>query len=225
MSAERDDSPAETPEGWESLSEEPERALAPNPELEEAMREAMAAVEAREGEARAAAAAPPAADFAEVSALRAEVASLQDRLLRLQADFDNFRKRTLREREEAYLYGHQNLVKDLLPTVDNLERAIEHARASEGADLEGLLQGVELVLRELHGALGRHGVSEIEAEGRPFDPALHEAMMQQPDAAAPPNTVIRVFQKGYRLRDRMLRAARVLVSAPGNAEEKASETG
>ncbi len=223
MSAERDDSRDETPEGWESLSEEPERALAPNPELEEAMREAMAAVEAREGEARAAAAAP-AADSAEAEALRAEVASLQDRLLRLQADFDNFRKRTLREREEAYLYGHQNLVKDLLPTVDNLERAIEHARASEGADLEGLLQGVELVLRELHGALGRHGLSEIEAEGRPFDPALHEAMMQQPDASAPPNTVIRVFQKGYRLRDRMLRAARVLVSAPGNAEEKASET-
>jgi molecular chaperone GrpE len=90
--------------------------------------------------------------------------------------------------------------------------------------LEGLLQGVELVLRELHGALGRHGVSEIEAEGRPFDPALHEAMMQQPDATAAPNTVIRVFQKGYRLRDRMLRAARVLVSAAGNAEEKAPDS-
>jgi molecular chaperone GrpE len=221
MSTRRGD-PGDDAEGWESLSEETGGSLAPNPELEEAMREAMASVEARESEARAAAGAP-AADPAEVAALRAEIASLQDRLLRLQADFDNFRKRTLREREEAYLYGHQNLVKDLLPTVDNLERAIEHARANDGADLEGLLQGVELVLRELHGALGRHGVSEIEAEGRPFDPALHEAMMQQPDATAAPNTVIRVFQKGYRLRDRMLRAARVLVSAAGNAEEKAPD--
>jgi molecular chaperone GrpE len=209
-------------EGWESLAEEASGgSLAPSPELEEALREAEAAVEAHQS-ARHAPRGP--AREADHDALRQEKAQLEDRFVRLQADFDNFRKRTLREREEAYLYGHQNLVKDLLPTVDNLERAIEHARASQGADLEGLLQGVELVLRELHGALGRHGLSEIEAEGRPFDPALHEAMVQQPDASAPPNTVIRVFQKGYRLRDRMLRAARVLVSAPGNAEEKASET-
>jgi molecular chaperone GrpE len=195
------------PEGWESLSEDEGRSLAPNAELEEAMREAMAAVEARESEARRGGGA------GDAPALQQEVAALQDRLLRLQADFENFRKRTLREREEAYLYGHQNLVKELLPTVDNLERAIEHARG-EGADLEGLLQGVELVLRELQSVLARSGVAQIEAEGKPFDPALHEAMGAQPTADVPPNTVTQVFQKGYRLRERMLRPARVMISSP-----------
>jgi molecular chaperone GrpE len=205
------------PEGWESLSEDGGGSLAPNAELEEAMREAMAAVEARESEARRGAGA------GDAPALQQEVAALQDRLLRLQADFENFRKRTLREREEAYLYGHQNLVKELLPTVDNLERAIEHARG-EGADLEGLLQGVELVLRELQSVLARSGVAQIEAEGKPFDPALHEAMGAQPTADVPPNTVTQVFQKGYRLRERMLRPARVMISsAAGSPKESETE--
>jgi molecular chaperone GrpE len=217
VSARRQD--GDRPEGWESLSEEEVGSLAPNAELEEAMREAMAAVEARESEARGAAA--PGAD---AGALQGEVATLQDRLLRLQADFENFRKRTLREREEAYLFGHQNLVKDLLPTVDNLERAIEHARGHEGADLEALLQGVELVLRELQAVLARFGVAQIEAEGHPFDPALHEAMGAQPNAEVAPNTVIQVFQKGYRLRDRMLRPARVMISSAVAGEPKEPES-
>ncbi len=193
-------------EGWESLGEESAGTLAPNAELEDAMREAMEAVEARQEE-RTGGEAPASGDPAEVAALR-------DRLLRLQADFENFRKRTLKDRQEALRYGHENVVKDLLPTVDNLERAIEHARGSDGGDLEGLLQGVELVLRELRGVLERHGVEEIEAEGQAFDPAVHEAMAQQASESARPNTVIDVFQKGYRLRDRMLRAARVVVAAP-----------
>ena len=219
MTARRSD--GEGSEGWESLSEEEAESssLAPNAELEEAMREAMAAVEARESEAHGGAAAG-----GDPSALQGEVASLQDRLLRLQADFENFRKRTLREREEAYLFGHQNLVKELLPTVDNLERAIEHARGHEGADLGALLQGVELVLRELQAVLARFGVAQIEAEGQPFDPALHEAMGAQPSADVPPNTVTQVFQKGYRLRERMLRPARVMISsAVGNPTESESE--
>jgi len=204
--------PPEAPEGRESLEEEAAGALAPNPELEEAMREAMEAVEAREEERREArgAAGGPAE----------EVAAVQDRLLRLAADFENFRKRTLREKEEAWRYGHQNLVKDLLATVDNLERAIEHARGSEGGDLEGLLQGVELVLHELLGVLGQYGLEEIDAEGRPFDPAFHEAMVQQPDPSVAPNTVLQVYQKGYRLRDRLLRPARVVVSGPAAQPEK-----
>jgi molecular chaperone GrpE len=209
----------DAPEGWESLEEEAEGALGPNPELEEAMREAMEAVEAREEERRG-----PTEPGAEGPS--EEVAALQDRLLRLQADFENFRKRTLKEKEEAWRYGHQNLVKDLLATVDNLERAIEHARGSEGGDLEGLLQGVELVLRELLGILGQHGLAEIDAEGEPFDPAFHEAMAQQPDDSVPPNTVVQVYEKGYRLRDRMLRPARVVVSgAPEQGEKSEDEEG
>lgn len=202
---------AEGTEGWESLSEEAEAgSLAPNPELEEAMREAMEAVEAREEERR-----QPAGE--------GEAAELHDRLLRLRADFDNFRKRTLKEKEEAFRYGHQNIVKDLLPTVDNLERAIEHARGSQTGDLEGLLQGVELVLRELLGALEQYGLAPIEAEGKDFDPEFHEAMTQQFHESAPANTVLQVFQKGYRLRDRLLRPARVVVSGgpgEGSGEEK-----
>jgi molecular chaperone GrpE len=205
---------AEGTEGWESLSEEAEAgSLAPNPELEDAMREAMEAVEAREEERRQ-------------PARGGEAAELHDRLLRLQADFENFRKRTLKEKEEAFRYGHQNIVKDLLPTVDNLERAIEHARGSQTGDLEGLLQGVELVLRELLGILEQHGLVVIEAEGQTFDPAVHEAMTQQIDESVPANTVMQVFQKGYRLRDRLLRPARVMVSggpSEGSGEEKSED--
>ena len=150
--------------------------------------------------------------------LQKEVTEAHDKLLRLQADFDNFRKRAQRERMESIQYGPQNLVKDLLSVVDNLERAIDHARQSEGGDLQSFLQGVELVQREFLGVLGNHGVNEIEAAGKPFDPALHEAMAQVPTADIEPNTVVDVLQKGYQLRDRLVRASRVVVS-------KASEPG
>lgn len=200
----------EGPEGRESLEEEAEASLKPNPELEDAMREAMEAVEARQEERKS---------QDDPSESGEEVAALRDHLLRLQADFENFRKRTLREKEEAWNYGHQNLVKDLLPTVDNLDRAIEHARGNQAGDLEALLQGVELVQRELLGVLDQYGLAEINPEGEAFDPAVHEAMAQQPDGSVAPNTVIQVFQKGYRLRDRMLRAARVVVSGAPKEEE------
>jgi molecular chaperone GrpE len=197
-------------EGWESLAEEPAGSLAPNPELEEALREAEASVEAREAEREARP--EPGAAARELVALREEKARLEDRLVRLQADFENHRKRMLREKQETLSYGHENVVKDLLPVVDNLERAIEHARASSGGDFEGMLQGVELVRRELLAALAKHGVGTIEAEGEVFDPNLHEALAQVEDPKVPAGRVARVLQKGYRLRDRLLRPARVLVS-------------
>ena len=199
--------------GWEALEEESEAALAPNAELEEAMREAADAVEARQSERKAAHEAPA----AESAALQEELAKTQERLLRLQADFDNARKRMLKERQEAHQYGHENLVKDLLGTVDNLDRAIEHARSSDGGDFESMLQGVELVRREFLGVLDKHGVVGIEADGKAFDPEVHEALSQEEDASVPTNTVVRVFQKGYRLRDRLLRPARVVVSKGGEA--------
>ena len=159
---------------------------------------------------------------AEVSRLQKEIAEANDRLLRLQADFDNFRKRAQRERMEALQYGPQNLVKDLLSVVDNLERAIDHAQKSEGGDLQSFLQGVELVKREFLGVLGNHGVAEIEASGKLFDPALHEAMAQVPVADTEPNTIVDVLQKGYQLRDRLVRASRVVVAKapePGEGGE------
>lgn len=212
-------------EGWESL-EESGGALAPNEDLERALREATEAVEAREAHARAAKAGGGGGHAAALAAkvgelelaneqLQAQLAESQDRLLRLQADFDNFRRRTLKEREEAVQYGHQNLVKDLLYTVDNLERALDHARKSGREDLDALLQGIDLVHRELVGVLAKHGVAEIEAMGLAFDPSVHEALAQVDDDTVAPNTVVQVYQKGYRLRDRLLRPAQVVVSRAG----------
>jgi len=182
-------------------------SLSPSPELEEALREAAEAVDARQAAREA-----DEGEAADVETLRGELAVLQEQSVRLQADFDNFRRRALKEREEAHQYGHENIVKDLLATVDNLDRAIEHARRSDGGDFESMLQGVELVQRELLAALANHGMGEIEAEDMAFDPNVHEAMAQREDDSVPANTVIEVFQKGYRLRDRLLRPARVVVS-------------
>lgn len=205
-------------EGWESLAEEAsEGRLSPSAELEAALAEAAASVP-DERERRKAAESRGEQERERAETLERELAETRDQLLRLRADFDNFRKRALREHQEAYHYGHQNLVKDLLPSVDNLDRAIDHARTSGSGDLEQLLQGVELVRRELLAALGQHGVSEIEAERKPFDPAVHEAMGQRPDASVAPNTVVEVLQKGFLLRDRLLRPSRVIVARAPDEE-------
>lgn len=213
----------QTPEGWEAMAvEAPEGAFSPSAELEEALREASEAVEERQaGRQKSAEAGSDAA--AELAAARAELEEQKDRLIRLQADFDNLRKRALKERQEAHQYGHENLVKDLLGTVDNLDRAIEHASQSDGGDFQSMLQGVELVRRELLGALAKHGVNEVQAEEVAFDPNVHEAMAQVENDSVPPGTVIEVLQKGYQLRDRLIRPARVVVSkhpeGGGEAEE------
>jgi len=202
--------------------EAPEGAFSPSAELEEALREASEAVEERQaGRQKSAEAGSDVA--AELAAARAELEEQKDRLIRLQADFDNLRKRALKERQEAHQYGHENLVKDLLGTVDNLDRAIEHASQSDGGDFQSMLQGVELVRRELLGALAKHGVNEVQAEEVAFDPNVHEAMAQVENDSVPPGTVIEVLQKGYQLRDRLIRPARVVVSkhpeGGGEAEE------
>lgn len=194
--------------------------LPADPALEEALREAAESIEARHPDRESAEDADPGVGAeserpagrsgAEAGGAASELRELNEKYVRLAADFDNFRKRTLKEREEAHQFGHQNLVKDLLPTVDNLERAIAHAREMDEGG--GLLEGVELVHRELEAALSKHGVAAIDPKGELFDPALHEAMAQLPDASVPPNTVIEVFQKGYQLRARLLRPARVAVS-------------
>jgi molecular chaperone GrpE len=222
---------AEETEDREALAEEDsEGTLLPSPELEEALREASAAVDEAETrqEAERAEEAEAAPEEAEAGAAVGEAASeedpalelkqAQERLLRLQADFENFRRRALKERTEAHQYGHQNLVKDLLSTVDNLDRAIDHAQKSEDGDLDGLLQGVDLVRRDLLTALARNGVASIEAVGKAFDPAHHEAVAQAPDASVAPNTVTEELQKGYLLRDRLLRPSRVIVSREPDEE-------
>ena len=214
--------PADGREAAEGRSED-EPSVAPSPELEAALAEASEAVDARSAgtdpEGLAEGEGTGASEAAELEALKqehaaasSELEALRDQHLRLQAEFENFRRRGLKEKQEGQLFGHQNLVKELLPAVDNLDRAVEHAEQSASEDLQQLLQGIELVRRELSGVLERFGVSEIEAEGKTFDPALHEAMAQTPTAEVAPNSVVAVMERGYQLHDRLLRPARVVVS-------------
>ena len=128
--------------------------------------------------------------------------------LRLAADFDNYRKRVAREQVELTRRANERILNELLPVLDDLERALEAAAEHEEAKLE---EGVRLVHRSLLGLVERHGLSEIETEGA-FDPHVHEALLTQPAESADEGSVLQVLQKGYRLGDKVLRPARVIVA-------------
>jgi molecular chaperone GrpE len=145
----------------------------------------------------------------EVAALRAERDELFDRLQRLAAEFDNYRKRTARDHAALTERANERLVKELIPILDDLGRALEAASQHEEAKLE---EGVRLVHRALAELLTKEGLAEIETEGR-FDPHVHEALLSQPSDAEE-GSVIEVVQKGYKLGDKVLRPARVVVAAP-----------
>jgi molecular chaperone GrpE len=152
---------------------------------------------------------------AELAALREELQQANERWLRERADGENLKRRAARERTEAVRFGTEALIKDLLPMVDNLERAVRHAQS--GGDGASLIEGVSLVLKSLHDVLGRHGVTRVEAAGGQFDPAHHEAVAHIESAAHAPNAVIEEHQPGYRLHDRLLRPALVTVAkSPSN---------
>ena len=136
-------------------------------------------------------------------------AALEDRLLRLAADFDNYKKRAAREREEYVTHANERLVKELLPILDDLERALTAATEHQEAALE---EGVALVHRSLASLLERQGLKSISTEGK-FDPHVHEALLSQPSEAEE-GSVIDVVQKGYTLADRVVRPARVVIAAP-----------
>jgi molecular chaperone GrpE len=131
-------------------------------------------------------------------------------LQRTQADFENYQKRNQREREQERRYWNGALCLDLLPVLDNLERALAAARQAN--ETGPLVQGVILVLNQFLDLLKRHGVTPIDPQGQPFDPNLHEAVMQQPSKEAPANTVTQVFERGFMIHDRVLRPAKVAVS-------------
>jgi len=133
-----------------------------------------------------------------------------DRFLRVAAELDNFRKRKEREIGDLRKYANQTLLKELLAVVDNLERALAASR--ETSEPEGLRDGVEMTLKELLKIFEKFGVQPIEALQQPFDPNLHEAVMQESSDAVPANTVVKELQKGYLLRDRLLRPSMVVVS-------------
>jgi molecular chaperone GrpE len=146
-----------------------------------------------------------------------------DRWLRQTAELDNFKKRTARERDEAIRLANEALIKDLLPVVDNLERAVAHS--SGGGNGKPLVEGVEMVLRQFLDVLTKHGAVQMLAVGQPFDPAKHEAMTQVESDDHEPNSVVEEHQKGYLFRDRLLRPALVSVAkAPGTKEKKNAQS-
>lgn len=143
----------------------------------------------------------------------AEQAAAQshDRLLRASAEYDNFKKRAQREAEEFRRFANETLIKELLPVVDNLERAVESSGASKDGG-NGIVQGVEMTLREINKVLERFNLKAIESKGQPFDPNFHQAVLQEESDAQPDNTVLKEMQKGYLLHDRLIRPAMVVVA-------------
>lgn len=144
-----------------------------------------------------------------------------DRFLRQVAESENLKKRITREKEEGIRFANDSLVRDLLPIIDNLERAVSHAQGGDNG--KPLVEGVEMVLKGLADVLAKHGVVQISALGQPFDPSRHEAMAQVETEKHAPNTVVEEFHKGFMLKDRLLRPALVSVAkAPekkkGNGE-------
>ncbi|HET7658024.1 MAG TPA: nucleotide exchange factor GrpE [Bacillales bacterium] len=148
---------------------------------------------------------------ANVEQLEKEKEELKKRLLRVQADYDNFRRRTREESAAAAKYRAQGFAEKLLPAFDSFERALDVKVESEEA--KSLLKGLEIVHRQLKDAFEQENIREIEAEGKPFDPQYHQAVMQVEEEGAEPNTVVEVMQKGYVLNDRVIRPAMVKVTS------------
>ena len=150
-------------------------------------------------------------------AITAEVTELRDRYARLQAEWDNYRKRTQAERESERVRASENLVMDLLPLLDDLERAIKHARETgEGGTLT---DGVEAIQNKFLQILEKHKVTQIDALDKPFDAMQHQAVGTEEDPSVPEETVVKVFQRGYRMGERVIRPAMVVTSTGGPARE------
>jgi len=147
--------------------------------------------------------------------LTQEQIDYKDRYLRTLADFDNFRKRAEREKQDFFKYALAGLLKELLPVLDNFDRSLEHA--AEGDDFH---RGVLLIYKQLFDALKKHGLRPIEESGVPFDPKIHEAVVREENPSVPSHTVVAILQKGYFLHDRLLRPAMVKVAVGGSEEAR-----
>jgi molecular chaperone GrpE len=147
---------------------------------------------------------------AKIEELEAKLSETENRMYRVQADLDNFRRRARLDLEAAQKYRSQNLITEILPALDNFERALKIDTDDEKT--QSLLQGMDMVYRQLVQALQNEGIEAIQAEGQPFDPHLHQAVMQVEDDQFESNVVIEEFQKGYKLKDRIIRPAMVKVN-------------
>lgn len=155
------------------------------------------------------------------TAIKQEVTDLRDKYARLQAEWDNYRKRTATERDSERKRAAEKLVTDLLPVLDDLERAIKHAK--ESGDGGSLTEGVEAIQSKFLQILGKYYVQQIEAEGEPFDAMKHQAVGTQEDASVPEETVVQVYQQGYEMGDRVIRPAMVVTSVGGPARPAAPD--
>ena len=151
---------------------------------------------------------PEAAELAELEAARAEAAANYDRYVRAVAELDNYRKRTVRMRAEARDETLRDVLLQVAPVLDNLRRAL----GQETQEADSLKQGIELICGQFNDVLKGYGLAEIESVGQPFDPEVHEALAEVPDGEHPPGTVIEEMEKGYKLNDKVVRYARVVVS-------------
>ncbi len=158
---------------------------------------------------------PDTAGAPELTAIRAELAAERDRYLRLAADFDNFRKRINQESERRAAAQKKAFIRELLPVIDNLERAVS---SDASASPEQLLQGVKMTLQQLNQLLRRHGIEPEESVDRPFDPHCHEAIMSRYDPSRPDHVVLEIFERGYRHGNECFRPAKVVVNDLSLAE-------
>lgn len=151
-------------------------------------------------------------EIVELKLQAAKAKETYDQLLRTMADFENFRKRTTRERQDAVKFANESLLQKLIPVIDNFDMAIAAAAASHQGSAQSLQTGVNMILSQLRSTLTEAGLEEIDATGKPFDPNLHEAVSQHETSEVPEGHVAQQLRKGYRLRERLLRPATVIVA-------------
>jgi molecular chaperone GrpE len=181
-------------------------------DLDAAAKAALEAVEAGRRQVSGTAAPAAGAPEDEVARLQAEIADLRDRSIRTLADFDNFRKRAEREREEQRRYALSEVLRDFLAIQDNLDLAL-----GAGGSADDVRRGVEMISKQLRDLLRRYGVEEVAAQGERFDPSIHEAVSRSEDSHVSEPTVSEVLRRGYRVHERLLRPAMVKVVVPGTA--------
>jgi molecular chaperone GrpE len=153
-----------------------------------------------------------------IKELEGRLEQAEERVLRTAADAENFKKRLQREKEEQTRYANETFMRELLPVIDNLERAVQHS--ADAPNQEGLVDGLNMTLKGFFDTLARFGCTVIEAIGKTFDPNFHEAVSQEESSKVEPNTVLKELQKGYMLKERLLRPAMVIVSKPPSEAER-----
>lgn len=158
-----------------------------------------------------------AASGPDLEQLKSDLEKAKNDYLYLAADFDNYRKNAIRERSDLVKFGNERLIRDLLNVVDNFERAVE-----SNADPDKFREGIQMIHQEVKSLLQRFGVSEVNAQGSPFDPATHEALSSEPTNEVPAGHVARVFKKAYKLHDRLIRPAQVIVAVKPESKDKPS---